>query len=413
MFWIDASSVESISLSMKGISRIPAAQASGVNGSVESVLQWISSIQEKWLIVFDNASDPSPEAVAGFIPLGNRGNVLITSRNKSMGRAIGFKNLIEIVRMEEADAVTLLLRISHLDSLPKHVHTAKMIVAKLGYIPLAIDQAGAYIGAGRCDMYEYLGILHQTLVSDATSKGVSNATSKGASDYRNEPEQLDVQVVDMRMRLCGAEHPDTLSSMANLAATYKNQGRWDEAEQLYVQVMDMRKKPFGAGTLSSMENLAAIYRSQGSLNKAEQLDIQVMDMRKKLLGAEHPDTLSSMANLAATYRNQGRWSEAEQLEVLVMNMRKKLYGAEHPDTLLSMANLAATYKNQRRWNEVEQLDVQVMDVIKKVLGAGHPDALSSVENLAATYRNQGRWNEAEQLDVEVMNMKKKLIVQIS
>ena len=68
--------------------------------------------------------------------------------------------------------------------------------------------------------------------------------------------------MDMRKKLLGAEHPDTLLSMRNLASTYRNQGRWNEAEQLQVQVMDMTKK---------------------------------------LLGAEHPDTLLSMENLAATY----------------------------------------------------------------------------------------------------------------
>jgi Tetratricopeptide repeat len=34
--------------------------------------------------------------------------------------------------------------------------------------------------------------------------------------------------------------------MANLASTYRNQGRWNEAKQLEVQVMDMRKKPLGS-----------------------------------------------------------------------------------------------------------------------------------------------------------------------
>ena len=68
-------------MSLKGISSIPAAQDSGVDGSVESVLQWISCIQEEWLIVFYNADDPPPEMVAKFIPPGSRGNILITSRN--------------------------------------------------------------------------------------------------------------------------------------------------------------------------------------------------------------------------------------------------------------------------------------------------------------------------------------------
>jgi hypothetical protein len=46
--------------------------------------------------------------------------------------------------------------------------------------------------------------------------------------------------MDMTKKLLSAEHPNTLTSMANLASTYRNQGRWNEAEQLQVQVMDMR-----------------------------------------------------------------------------------------------------------------------------------------------------------------------------
>ena len=52
--------------------------------------------------------------------------------------------------------------------------------------------------------------------------------------------------MDMRKKLLGAEHPHTFTSMGNLASTYVNQGRWNEAEQLEVQVMDMRKKLLGA-----------------------------------------------------------------------------------------------------------------------------------------------------------------------
>ena len=79
MFWIDASSLESINMSLKGISSISVAQASCLDSSAESSLQWISGIQEEWLIVFDNADDLPPDVVAKFIPPGNRGNILITS----------------------------------------------------------------------------------------------------------------------------------------------------------------------------------------------------------------------------------------------------------------------------------------------------------------------------------------------
>ena len=91
--------------------------------------------------------------------------------------------------------------------------------------------------------------------------------------------------MDVRKKLLGAEHPDTITSVANLASTYRKQGRWNEAEKL---------------------------------------EVQVMDMTEKLLGAEHLDTLSSMANLATTYRNQGRWNEAVQLELEVTNLKTRV-----------------------------------------------------------------------------------------
>ena len=68
VFWVDASSVESITMSLRGIYSISAAQASCPDGSVKSVLQWMSGIQEEWLIVFDNADEPPVYLVERFIP---------------------------------------------------------------------------------------------------------------------------------------------------------------------------------------------------------------------------------------------------------------------------------------------------------------------------------------------------------
>ena len=158
------------------LSNIPAALASGVDGSVKSVLRWISCIQEEWLIIFDNADNLLPEVVAKFIPPGNRGNILITSRNKSMGRIVSFENIIEVKEMEEADAMTLFLKASCLDALPEHLEAAKRIVTELGCIPLAVYHAGAYIEAGNCDINTCLRhFLHRrTLQSDATFTGASD-----------------------------------------------------------------------------------------------------------------------------------------------------------------------------------------------------------------------------------------------
>jgi hypothetical protein len=49
---------ESITISLRDISSVPAAQASCLDDSVESVLQRMSGIQAEWLIVFDNTDEP-------------------------------------------------------------------------------------------------------------------------------------------------------------------------------------------------------------------------------------------------------------------------------------------------------------------------------------------------------------------
>ena len=48
--------------------------------------------------------------------------------------------------------------------------------------------------------------------------------------------------METRKRVLGEEHPDSLRNMANLALTYRSQGRWKEAEDLDVLVMETRKR---------------------------------------------------------------------------------------------------------------------------------------------------------------------------
>ena len=85
--------------------------------------------------------------------------------------------------------------------------------------------------------------------------------------------------------------------------------------------METRKTKLGAdhpNTLTSMHNLAIAYRDRGKWGDAERLQIQVVRIGKIALGLEHPYTLIYMNQLASTYMNQGRWKEAEKLEVQVM-----------------------------------------------------------------------------------------------
>ena len=98
-------------------------------------------------------------------------------------------------------------------------------------------------------------------------------------------------MLEARARLLGKEHPDTLTSMNNLAQT------------LY---------------------------AQGDLARAHELQEQVVEAMARLLGKEHPNTLTSMNNLAQTLKSQGDLAGARKLQELVLEARARLLGKEHP-----------------------------------------------------------------------------------
>jgi hypothetical protein len=51
-----------------------------------------------------------------------------------------------------------------------------------------------------------------------------------------------------------------------------------------------------------MANLAATYWNQGQLERAEKLEVEVIRTRVRILGEKHPNTMASTSNLAFTLK---------------------------------------------------------------------------------------------------------------
>jgi len=178
VFWIDASSVSTISQGLKGICNLPEAQPFALDGSLESALLWIGSLKENYVIVFDNADILTPEELEQYFPPGLGGNILITSRNSAMQCLTSPTNCLEVEEMADSDAILLLLKASCLDIAQTNdlYEKASEIVKELCCVPLAIDQAGAIIRSGALSIKEYLGIYSEqwkTLLSYSEFRGAS------------------------------------------------------------------------------------------------------------------------------------------------------------------------------------------------------------------------------------------------
>ena len=279
---------------------------------------------------------------------------------------------------------------------------AGAVVGALNGRVVALHGKGDYAAAGelakvQMDYAELvLGAEHpQTLISVNNLALLYN--SQGRAD---EAEPLYRRALAASEQVLGAEHPQTLTSVNNLAALYQCQGRSGEAEPLLRRALAARERVLGAehpDTLTSVNNLADLYLTQGRSGEAEPLYRRALEARERVLGAEHPDTLGSVNNLGFLYESQGRSGEAEPLFRRALAARERVLGAEHPDTLGSVNNLAAVYDSQGRFGEAEPFYRRALAARERVLGAEHPDTLGSVNNLAGLYESQGRFGEAEPL----------------
>lgn len=158
----------------------------GREASERNVKLWLSEQSKPWLLIVDNADEYIPEYPPdSFFPESDSGIVLLTTRNHSL-RTLGNvgPGFLEFKGLEQQSSTTLLLRSAgqRLPLQAKAMQLAESICTKLGYLPLAISQAGTAIRKGRCTLETCLTFLEKcwTLVRETIQRG-DGKTSKGES----------------------------------------------------------------------------------------------------------------------------------------------------------------------------------------------------------------------------------------
>jgi len=151
VFWIDGRSRELLKQTLsQNVARI-----AGVDTNERAAMHWLSNLEERWLLIIDNADDPRID-LNDYLPRGSRGFVLITTRNpmiKSFGN-VG-QGHFQFHGLKNEEAVTLLLRSAD-QSHPTDSTIVIQITKALGYLALAIAVAGGAIREGFCRLETYL-----------------------------------------------------------------------------------------------------------------------------------------------------------------------------------------------------------------------------------------------------------------
>src|SRR5262249_17901706 len=205
------------------------------------------------------------------------------------------------------------------------------------------------------------------------------------------------RTLELQTARCGPDHPDTLSSMNNLAACYQATGKLDRALPLLEKALELSKAKLGhdhPDTRTIMNNLAMGYLDAGKLDRALPLLAQTLERQKAKRGPDHPSTLRTMDNLAGCYLATGKLDRALPLYETALELTKARLGPDHPDVRALEAQVTFV---RRLLDSEERYRRQ-----KAAKGAGHIDTLLALRDVAQMHLAIGQLDRAEQLLAEVL-----------
>src|SRR5207253_484236 len=110
-----------------------------------------------------------------------------------------------------------------------------------------------------------------------------------------------------------------------------------QARPLFERALAIREKTLGPehpDTATSLHNLALLLKGQGDLVGARALYDRALAIREKVLGPEHPDTAMSLNSLAILLQEQSDFAGSRALKERALAIKETALGPEHPDTAL-------------------------------------------------------------------------------
>jgi hypothetical protein len=195
VYFVNASVEESLKADFENIIRSRGTEY--YSASYQDALTWLATKPDDWLVIMDNADDPSFRLLP-YIAQFSRGNIIITTRNPNQAMlAPNSSHYLEGLSTE--DAVSLILTASGNEDTKANRALARAIVEELGHIPLALAQAAGYIFTNNC-LSTYVGLFRQgaeNLLAARPSELPYNYPSSVAATIQMSLDRLPARALDI------------------------------------------------------------------------------------------------------------------------------------------------------------------------------------------------------------------------
>jgi tetratricopeptide (TPR) repeat protein len=422
--------------------------------TVSAVKTWLEG-NTGWLLILDNADDLA--MASEFIPLRGKGHVLLTTQAQATG---SIAPCIAIKNMEFQEGALFLLRRAKLltqdaaldQASEAERAQAEEISKEMGGLPLALDQAGAYIEESGCSLRNYLGLYRTHGVKLLKRRGIIVSThehpepvattwalsfekvekhnpaaaellrfcaflnpdaipeellTQGAAKHgpvlkhvASDPFELNNAIADLLKYSLLRRDPDAkLLDIHRLVQATLKDGMNEAAQRRWAKrAVRVVNRVFPDGKISNWPRCERVLpHAQVCAELIERWDLDFLEA-------------ALLLKQAGSYlHDRGRYGEAEPLYRRSLAISEKVLGSEHPDVAGTLNLLAVLYRSQGRYVEAEPLHQRALAIREKALGPEHPDVADSLNNLGGVYYSQDRYVEAEPLYQRALAIREKAL----
>lgn len=416
----------------------------------------------RWALILDNADNPALD-LHPFIPNCYNGTVIITSRNRHTGNLSNTYHL-ELGEMEKGEALLTLLRAAHSqDHLPpEELSDAHLLIEKLGYLAVALVQAGTYCHRLSTivngvflpfKFAQYTALFSSQraeLMKKVESSSLDNyqlgayaafdlsykALPQSARDFLHFTASFHHSSISLSIFATAAGHAfvdpfpllpraeDHNHIVSDLKTLLCVNGMWSEL-RAHETIRTLRA--FSLISASSIINTVFVHMHPlvhawardmwpSYVHRNRSMAIQVLTScggvvevyrhilphAQGLFDQKMADEMhvNDQMTVGVVFKDRGNYPQAEEVFRQIIETLKT-EGANDA-VVLVYGWLAVAYDNQGKWDEAELLKLEILEWQTKSFGEDAPETWRTALNLGRTYDYQGRFREAEVIKSKVL-----------
>lgn len=409
--------------------------------SAEEGLRWLAAQDDEWLLILDNADDPSLRVdLARWIPKCLHGNVIITTRNPGC-RLHSPGHTVELGEMVHNEARRLLLTLSGVDVDDNSAQVASAIVEKLGCLALAVAQAGSFV-AQSSTLEGFLSLYEQhraQLLRFIPRQGAVDYAWSVYTTWEMNYSELDgtaqylvklssclqfahIQWDIFRRAFARLSFDEPTSDLLNFFASFSDaQQKWDEL-RFHLIIAQLRSFSMINLLSNDSHSLHPLVHAWASDRMSPEEYAQVRESTLLLLSLSVPDgkaqvdieyrasllhhcaalgspdahlTAEESEAFGAVYFECSRLDVAEQLYKNALVLYRTMYGNRDPRAIRVGTLLVRTYMDLARFEEAEDLILSLLEIAITNFGPEHPQTLKLQSCLPFCCFGTGRFAQAD------------------